>query len=150
MSCFCSASINSKCYSFSFLQYAVEIQLLYHNPTIWGKVCRRVLAKPVTYYNVIKSKDMMTVSRTPVHLPPRIYLRFLANKHLISYFLVFLLITYWLGYNPVFTVLILFFAILLFIFIAAILYPVPEHCKNDWKIQHSILNIVKGWCNVTF
>ncbi|GBL90048.1 Sphingomyelin phosphodiesterase 4 [Araneus ventricosus] len=112
-------------------KYAAEIHHLYYRDSLLGKMCRRILSKPATYFDVNKSKDMMSVSWTPVHLPPRINLRVLANKHLLAYFFVLLLSLYLYGYNPITSILLLFvlYAFLLFLF--SLIYPVPIHSEDD-------------------
>ncbi|XP_035218797.1 sphingomyelin phosphodiesterase 4-like isoform X2 [Stegodyphus dumicola] len=112
-------------------KYSSEIQNLYNQPTIWGKMCRRMLSKPVIYYNVNKASNMQSVSMEPVQLPPRINLRFLANKQLIFYLFILLLTSYWFGYHPILTMLLLSIILFLFLFLSALIWPVPIGRKDD-------------------
>nr|XP_042898272.1 sphingomyelin phosphodiesterase 4 isoform X2 [Parasteatoda tepidariorum] len=112
-------------------KYGSEIEQLYFKNTLVGKMCRRLVAAPVTYINVIKSKDMMSVSSYPVHLPPRVCLRFLSHKQLLAYIFIFLFLNYFLSSSPIFGIFVFTLLLFVLLFLSALFYPVEVHPKDD-------------------
>ncbi|GFY39231.1 sphingomyelin phosphodiesterase 4 [Trichonephila inaurata madagascariensis] len=112
-------------------KYAVEMQQLYYRNSLLGNMSRLIMSKPTTYYDINKSKDMQSVSWNPVHLPPRISLRIMANRQLLAYFIIYILCFYWYGFNPITSVLILLMFLTLSLFFISLIHPVPIHSKDD-------------------
>ncbi|GIY47729.1 sphingomyelin phosphodiesterase 4 [Caerostris extrusa] len=112
-------------------KYSAKIPELYSRESLTGKMCRRILSKPTTYYDIKKSKDMMAVNRNSIHLPARINLRVLADKHLFAYFFIYMLCTYLYGFHPFISLIMLFIFLLCVWFLCSLIYPVPIHSKQD-------------------
>lgn len=125
-------NISPKFVCFSF-QYANEIAELYHRNTFVGKLSRKLLYEPTTCFDIQKSKDMQSVSWTPIHLPPRINLRILAHRQLYYYLFVYMLLSYAFNFNPIVSLVFLVGLVLFGLLISTLLNPVPLAIKDDWK-----------------
>ncbi|KAG8189886.1 hypothetical protein JTE90_018667 [Oedothorax gibbosus] len=111
--------------------YANEIAELYHRNSFLGKLSRKLLYRPSTYFDIQKSKDMQSVSRTPVQLPPRINLRILAHRQLYCYLFIYMVLTYLFNFNPIVSFVFLVGLVVFGLIVSTLVNPVPLPIKED-------------------